>query len=196
MVSRLSTVNNQFRNGSNFNGGQVGPKRDDDVVIIGLSRTAMTRAKKGPQRNTGIEAMLAPCLEAVAKQSGIDKKLVEDIVVGNVLAPGAGATNARMAQFLAGYPETTTMYTINRFCSSGLQAVATIADSIRAGTISIGIGAGFETMSNGAMMDQVNPDLLSEAVYENELASNCLMPMGITSENVASDFGITREQQD
>lgn len=88
------------------------------------------------------------------------------------------------------------MYTINRFCSSGLQAVATIADSIRAGTISIGIGGGFETMSNGAMMDQVNPDLLSEAVYENELASNCLMPMGITSENVASDFGITREQQD
>ena len=67
MVSRLNTLNNQFKNGSNFNGGQVGPKRDDDVVIIGLSRTAMTRAKKGPQRNTGVEAMLTPCLEAVAK---------------------------------------------------------------------------------------------------------------------------------
>jgi len=74
-------------------------------------------------------------------------------VIGNVLCPGAGATNARMAMFLAGYPETTTCYTINRFCSSGLQAVATVADSIRAGTISIGIGGGFETMSNGAMMD-------------------------------------------
>ena len=197
MVSRLDSLNSQFKSGpSNYNGGQVGPKKDDDIVIIGMARTAMTRAKRGPQRNTGIEAMLTPVLEKVAKQSGVDKKAVQDIVIGNVLAPGAGATNARMAMFLAGYPETTTIYTINRFCSSGLQAVATVADSIAAGNISIGIGGGFETMSNGAMMDQVKPDLLGEAVFENEKAQNCLMPMGITSENVAAEYGITREMQD
>ena len=51
-------------------------------------------------------------------------------------------------------------------------------------------------MSNGAMMDQVKPDLLGEAVFENEKAQNCLMPMGITSENVAAEYGITREMQD
>ena len=196
MVSRLNDLNKQFKTDATYNGGKVGPKRDDDVVIIGIARTAMTRAKRGAQKNTGIEAMLAPVLDAVAKQAGIEKSLVQDIVIGNVLAPGAGATNARMAMFLAGYPETTTCQSINRLCSSGLQSVAHVANSIASGQISIGIGGGFETMSNGAMMDQVKPDLLGEAVFENELAQNCLMPMGITSENVAADFGVTRTQQD
>lgn len=67
----------------------------------------MTRAKKGDQKDTGTEAMLKPVLEAVAKQAGIDKSLVEDIVIGNVLQGGAGSTNARMAMYLAGYPDTT-----------------------------------------------------------------------------------------
>ena len=67
----------------------------------------MTRAKKGPQKDTGTEAMLRPVLEAVAKQSGINKALVEDIVIGSVLQGGAGSTNSRMAMYLAGYPDTT-----------------------------------------------------------------------------------------
>ena len=140
--------------------------------------------------------MLKPCLEAVAKQSGIDKALVEDIVIGNVLNPGSAATNARMAMFMAGYPETTCVYGINRLCSSGLQAVATVANSIRAGQISVGIAGGFESMSNAVMSDQINPNLLGEAVFACEPANNCLMPMGITSENVAAEFGVTRGQQD
>ena len=60
----------------------------------------------------------------------------------------------------------------------------------------MGIGGGVETMSNGNMMDAVNPNLLSEQVFEHELASNCIMPMGITSENVAAEFGIDRKAQD
>ena len=101
-----------------------------------------------------------------------------------------------MAAFMAGYPETTTTFGVNRLCSSGLQAVATVANSIRAGEISIGIGGGFESMSNANMMDQVNPNLLGEEVFENEAANNCLMPMGITSENVAAEFGVDRATQD
>jgi len=69
-MERVQQLNSQFRanKGSTFNGGiKDAPKRDDDVVIIGLSRTAMTRAKKGAQRNTGTEAMLKPVLEAVAQ---------------------------------------------------------------------------------------------------------------------------------
>jgi acetyl-CoA acyltransferase 1 len=123
MVERISQLNQQFRanKGATFNSGKKdAPKRDDDIVIIGLARTAMTRAKKGAQKDTGTEAMLKPVLEAVAKQAGIDKSLVEDIVIGNVLQSGAGSTNARMAGFLAGYPETTTVQGINRLCSSGL----------------------------------------------------------------------------
>jgi len=140
--------------------------------------------------------MLKPCLEAVAQQSGIDKALVQDIVMGNVLNPGSAATNARMAMFMAGYPETTCVTGINRLCSSGLQAVATVANAIRAGQMEIGIGGGFESMSNAVMSDQINPNLLSDDVFECEAANNCLMPMGITSENVAAEFGVSREQQD
>ena len=199
MVERVQQLNKQFNANKNstFNGGvKDAPKRDSYVVIIGMARTAMTRAKRGPQRDTGTEAMLKPVLEAVAKQSGIDKAMVEDIVIGNVLQSGAGSTNARMAGFLAGYPETTTVQCINRLCSSGLQAVATIANAIASGEIGMGIGGGVETMSNGNMMDAVNPNLLSEQVFENELAQNCLMPMGITSENVAKQFGVDRATQD
>jgi len=161
-----------------------------------MARTAMTRAKKGPQRDTGLESMLRPCLEAVAAQSGMDKALVEDIVIGNVLNPGSAATNARMGMFMAGYPETTCVQAINRLCSSGLQSVATVANAIRAGEIEVGIGGGFESMSNAVMSDQINPNLLGEEVFACEAANNCLMPMGITSENVAAEFGVDRLTQD
>lgn len=196
MVQRLQSIDKHFAANSNYNGGQVGPKRDDDVVIIGLARTAMTRAKKGPQKDTGTEAMLKPVLEAVAKQAGIDKSLVEDIVIGNVLCGGAASTNSRMGMYLAGYPDTTCVQGINRLCSSGLQAVATVANAIRAGQINIGIGGGVESMSNYNMMDQLKPELLSEEVFSSDKANGCLMPMGITSENVAKEFGVTRAEQD
>jgi|EP00354_Favella_ehrenbergii_P008158 acetyl-CoA acyltransferase 1 len=195
-MQRLAQTNKQFAKDTSYNGGAIGPKRDDDVVIIGMARTAMTRAKKGPQKDTGLESMLRPCLEAVARQANIDKALVEDIVIGNVLMPGSAATNARMAMFMAGYPETTCVKSINRLCSSGLQSVATVANAIRAGQISVGIGGGFESMSNAQMADQVNPNLLAEEVFECEAANNCLMPMGITSENVAAEFGVDRATQD
>jgi len=152
-MQRLAQANRHFAKDTSYNGGAIGPKRDDDVVIIGMARTAMTRAKKGPQRDTGLESMLKPCLEAVAKQAGIDKALVEDIIIGNVLNPGSAATNARMAMFMAGYPDTTCVTAINRLCSSGLQSVATIANAIRAGQIEMGIGGGFESMSNAVMSD-------------------------------------------
>lgn len=199
MVDRIEGLNQQFRSnkGMTFNSGKPSqPKRDDDVVIIGMARTAMTRAKRGPQKDTGTEAMLKPVLEAVADQAKIDKAVVEDIVIGSVLQSGAGSTPARMAGFLAGYPETTCVYGINRLCSSGLQAVATVANAISSGEISCGIAGGVESMSNGNMMDAVNPNLLSEQVFENEKAQNCLMPMGITSENVAAEFGVDRATQD
>jgi len=108
-MQRIATLNQQFKDNTNFNGKTVGPKSDDDVVIIGMARTAMTRAKKGPQRDTGTEAMLKPVLEAVVAQAGIEKSKVEDIVIGSVLQGGAGSTTSRMATFLAGYPATTSV---------------------------------------------------------------------------------------
>ena len=125
----------------------------------------------------------------------INPSLVEDIIVGNVLPPGGGATVARMASLHAGFPETTSVATVNRQCSSGLQAVASIVSAIQSGFIEIGIGAGVESMTKdygpGAM-----PQEISETVSSCKSAADCLLPMGLTSENVAQKYKVSREKQD
>lgn len=103
-----------------YNLGSVPTKSDDDVVIVGLARTAMTKAKRGPQKDTPPEIMLSVAFKGVIANSGLDPKLVEDIQVGNVLQNGGGAITSRMGQFLAGIPETASLSAVNRQCSSGL----------------------------------------------------------------------------
>jgi acetyl-CoA acyltransferase 1 len=80
----------------------------------------MTPAKRGLQASTAPEAMLAPVLVDVLKKGGVKPEQVGEIAIGNVLQGGAGAASSRMAQFLAGIPETTPLYVVNRQCSSGL----------------------------------------------------------------------------
>lgn len=88
--------------------------------------------------------MLAHVISDVCAKIGLDKGKVDDIAVGNVCQPGAGATTSRMASFLAGFPHTTSVFAVNRFCSSGLQACADIFNAIKSGQIDIGIGCGVE----------------------------------------------------
>jgi len=139
--------------------------------------------------------MLAAILKATVEKSGVDSKKIGDVVVGNVLQGGAGALTSRIAGFLADIPEDVPLQAINRQCSSGLQAVASIAGGIQAGYYDIGMAAGVESMTTNSMMDSV-PKEMNPAVFENDKAQECLIPMGNTSENVASKYGITREQQD
>lgn len=101
-----------------------------------------------------------------------------------------------MAGFLAGFPHTTSLYAVNRWCASGLQAIASICTAIKEGSIDVGIGAGVESMSLFSMQDGIAIDKLSEQIFEHEQARNCLMGMGETSDNVAKEFGITRQEQD
>ena len=119
-TTRLQVLNNQITANQTYNLGAVKPASDDDVVIIGMARTAMTKSKRGPQKDTPPEAMLAPVLKGLIEKSGIDPKLINDICIGNVLSVGSGAHTSRLAQFLAGIPETTNLYAVNRQCSSGL----------------------------------------------------------------------------
>lgn len=138
-----------------------------------------------------------PVLKAVIDQTKIDPKLIDDVCVGSVLQTGAGANQTRMAMFLAGIPETTTVKAVNRQCSSGLEAVMEIANAIRVGQIDLGIGGGVESMSQSTLGGAFDPKKLSPRVFENKHAKDvALIPMGITSENVAQRFGITREKQD
>jgi acetyl-CoA acyltransferase 1 len=169
-------------------------KSDDDVVIVSALRTPLTKAKRGGFKDTHITHLLAAVLQATVEKTKLDPKLVNDIVVGNVLCPGGGATQARMAMFLAGFPEEVPITTVNRQCSSGLQAVANVASSIKNHVIDIGIACGMESMSSYDMMGSVGE--ISPKVFENEKAKQCLMGMGETSENVAERYGITREEQD
>jgi len=169
-------------------------KSDDDVVIVSAVRTAITKAKRGAFKDTHPTDMLAAVLKAVVDKTNINPKHIEDVQVGWVLAPGGGATQARMAMFLAGYPDSSAVATTNRQCSSGLQAVANIAAAIKSGTIDVGVGAGIESMSAYDMMSAVGE--INPKCFENNEAKNCLMTMGETSENVAAKYGITREEQD
>jgi len=170
------------------------PKSDDDVVIVSALRTPIGKAKRGSFKDTHPTDLLAAVLKATIDRTKIDPKLVEDINVGTVLPPGGGATQARMAMFLAGFPETTAISTVNRQCSSGLQALANIAASIKLGVIDIGIAAGVESMSQHDMAASVGD--INQKIFENPNAQNCLMGMGETSENIAEKYGISREVQD
>jgi acetyl-CoA acyltransferase 1 len=170
-------------------------KQDDDVVIVSAVRTAIGRAKKGSFKDTHPGDLLSAVLQGAVAKAGIKPEQVGDIVVGNVLAPGGFAMQARMSEFLAGFPETVPVTTLNRQCSSGLQAVANVAANIRAGNYEIGIGAGVESMSKHEMGPSSLGDI-NERIFENELAQGCLNTMGQTSENVAAKYGISRAKQD
>ncbi|KAJ2838229.1 3-ketoacyl-CoA thiolase with broad chain length specificity [Coemansia sp. 'formosensis'] len=176
---------------------QIGVKNPDDVVIVQALRTPITRAGKGGFKDTTSEFLLGTILRGLVERTGIDPALVEDICVGNVCPPAGGATTARMAALYAGFPHTTSVQTVNRQCSSGLQAVVHIAHAIQSGMIDIGIGAGVESMTQFyGPKNKMIPDTISDEVMAAPQAADCLTPMGFTSENVAKEFGVARSKQD
>ncbi|BGP05103.1 3-ketoacyl-CoA thiolase with broad chain length specificity [Rhodotorula toruloides] len=170
-------------------------QNDDDVVIVSAVRTPITRAKKGGFKDACPEDLLKAVFEAAVDRAGLKKELVEEIQVGNVLPAGGGATVARMAQLAAGFPTTSSIATVNRQCSSGLVAVNHIALMIASGQIDVGIGAGVESMTQGYGAGAM-PEKMSDDILECEQAADCLLPMGITSENVATEYKVSREAQD
>lgn len=111
-------------------------------------RTALTKGGKGGFKDTAAADLLAGVFKAVINKSGIDPKVVEDIAVGSVLPPGGGATEFRAAALVAGFPETAAVKSLNRQCSSGLQAIVDIANALQSGMIDVGIGAGVESMTS------------------------------------------------
>lgn len=190
--SRLSQVAAHLQ--SSATPSNITSKSPDDVVVTCALRTAITRGGKGSFKDTPAADLLAGAFKAVLEKSKIDPSLVEDIAVGNVLAPGAGATEFRAAALVAGFPESAAVKALNRQCSSGLQAVADIANAIKSGMIDIGVGAGVESMSL-----QYGPGAVTEfsELLENHMqAANCKVPMGVLSEQMAKDKSITRADQD
>ncbi|CAG8898711.1 unnamed protein product [Penicillium egyptiacum] len=188
---RLSSVANQLAAPGSAR-QKILAKNPDDVVITYLARTPLTKARKGGLKDTTVDDLLVSLLTTVRKKSNLDPNLVEDVCVGNVLCPGS-AYVARSAVLAAGYPVTAAASIANRFCSSGLLAVQNIANQIIAGSIDVGVAVGAESMSKNA--DGGAPEM-SQRITKHPIASQNSQPMGQTSENVANQFNISREQHD
>lgn len=166
----------------------------DDVVIVAALRTPLTKAKRGGLRDTDAVDLLATVFKAVIAQSGVEPEAIGDIVIGSVLGPSSQRANeCRIASFLAGIPEVVPVHTVNRQCSSGLQAIASVAASIRAGFYTVGLAGGVETMSSNPMAWEGG---INSGIDKHPQAQSCMLPMGVTSENVAAKFNVTRKTQD
>ncbi|EGV62810.1 3-ketoacyl-CoA thiolase with broad chain length specificity [Yamadazyma tenuis] len=169
-------------------------KNPDDVVVVAAYRTALAKGGKGGFKDVGSDFLLKGLFEAFIKKTGIDVNLIEDVAVGNVLNGGAGSTEHRGAALAAGIPNKAAFIGLNRQCSSGLMAISEIANKIKVGEIDCGIGAGVESMSANYGPSAVAK--IDVHLQENEEVAKCLIPMGITSENVASQFNVSRAEQD
>ena len=164
------------------------------VVIASAVRTPFTRAHKGELKDTRPDTMAAIAIkEAIARVPGLKPEQIEDVVLGCAMPEAEQGMNvARIATLLAGLPDSVPAMTINRFCSSGTQAIATIGNAIRAGQIEIGLAGGTESMSMvpiGGHKPSAHPELMEKwpEVY---------ISMGATAENVAAKFGVPRDEQD
>ena len=170
-------------------------KQLQDAYIVAATRTPVGKAPKGVFRNTRPDDMLAYVLKSVVAQApGIDVNRIDDAIIGCAMPEGEQGMNvARIGVLLAGLPDTIAAQTINRFCSSGLQAVALAADQIRLGNADLMLAGGTESMSMVPMMG--NKVALSPSVFRDDHVA-IAYGMGITAEKVAEEWKVTREQQD
>lgn len=171
-------------------------KQIQDAYIVAATRTPVGKAPRGVFRNTRPDEMLAHVLKAVVAQApGIDLGRIDDAIIGCAMPEGEQGMNvARIGALLAGLPNTIAAQTINRFCSSGLQAVAMAADQIRLGNADLMLAGGTESMSMVPMMG--NKVALSPQVFAKDENVAIAYGMGITAEKVAEEWKVSREEQD
>ncbi|MEC5387468.1 acetyl-CoA C-acyltransferase [Uliginosibacterium sp. H3] len=171
-------------------------KQIQDAYIVAATRTPVAK-RKGAFKNVRPDDMLAHVLRAVtAKVSGLDLHEIGDVVVGCAMPEAEQGMNvARIGLLLAGFPDSVPGITINRFCSSGVNAVADAATRIQLGEADVMIGAGTESMT---VMPQMmgNKIAMNPAVFEHEENFAIAYGMGLTAEKVAQQYKVSREDQD
>jgi acetyl-CoA acyltransferase len=170
-------------------------KQIQDAYIVAATRTPVGKAPRGVFRNTRPDEMLAHVLRSVIAQApGIDTSRIDDAIIGCAMPEGEQGMNvARIGLLLAGLPNVIAAQTINRFCSSGVQAVALAADRIRLGEADLMLAGGTESMSMVPMMG--NKIAMSPQVFQDENIA-IAYGMGITAEKVAEEWKVSREDQD
>ncbi|HKM81075.1 MAG TPA: thiolase family protein [Candidatus Acidoferrum sp.] len=165
-----------------------------EAVIVSSVRTPVGRGYKGSLRTTRPDDLAAIVIkEALARVPGLDPKEIDDVILGCAMPEGEQGMNvARIAALRAGLPVETSAMTVNRFCSSGLQAIALAADRIRSGAAQVILAGGTESMSlvpMGGNKISPNPWLVDHY-------PDAYINMGLGTELIARKFGITREQAD
>jgi acetyl-CoA acyltransferase len=164
-----------------------------EVAILSAVRTPIGRAPKGVLRNTRPDDLGGAAAREALRRAEVDPAAMEDLVLGCAMPEAEQGLNvARQVGYLAGLPDSTPAMTINRFCSSGLQATSIVADRIAAGSIDAGLAGGVESMSMipmGGNKTSLNPTLVDQF-------PDVYIPMGNTAENVARQFGVSRGDQD
>ncbi|HMV12673.1 MAG TPA: acetyl-CoA C-acyltransferase [Nitrosomonas sp.] len=171
-------------------------KQTQDAYIVAAVRTPVGKAPRGMFKNVRPDDMLVHVLQAVMKQcTGLDPAAIDDVVAGCAMPEAEQGINvARVASLLAGLPDSVPGMTVNRFCASGLQAVAIAADRIRLGEADVIIAAGTESMSMVPMMG--NKVAMNPAMFTHNEHVAIAYGMGMTAEKVAQQWKITRDQQD
>ncbi|MEQ1516952.1 MAG: acetyl-CoA C-acyltransferase, partial [Usitatibacteraceae bacterium] len=171
-------------------------KQIQEAYIVAAVRTPVGKAPRGMFKNIRPDDMLAHVLKGVIGHvPGLDPHDIGDVVVGCAMPEGEQGMNvARIGVLLAGLPDSVPAVTINRFCSSGVQAISMAADRIRTGDDDVVIAAGTESMSMVPMMG--NKVALNQNVFHNNEHVAIAYGMGITAENVAKQWKVTREEQD
>jgi len=167
-----------------------------EAYIVAAVRTPVGKAPRGMFRNTRPDDLLAHVLIQAAKQvPSLALEAVDDVIVGCAIPEAEQGINvARIGLLLAGFPNTIAGLTVNRFCASGLQAVALAADRIRLGEADVMIAGGTESMSLIPMGG--NKLAFNEAIFEKDENLGIAYGMGITAEKVAQQWKVTREAQD
>ena len=171
-------------------------KQIQDAYIVAATRLPVAK-RKGMFGHVRPDDMLAHAIRSVMAQApGLDPALVEDVIVGCAMPEAEQGMNvARIGLLLAGMPNSVPGVTVNRFCASGVQAVAMAADRIRLGEAQVMIAAGTETMS---LMNQMmgNKVAINPAVFAREENYAIAYGMGLTAEKVAQQWKVTRDEQD
>lgn len=165
------------------------------VYIVAAKRTAIGKAKRGGFAKTRPDELLAELIRKTVTESKIRPEDIGDVVIGCAFPEAEQGLNiARISLLLAGLPDSVPGFTLNRFCSSGLNAISIAANAIAAGQAEVMLAGGIESMSVVPMGG--NNWSVSPHVFDKEDDVAIAFGMGITAENVASDFNISREDQD
>ena len=167
-----------------------------EAYIVAATRTPVGKAPRGVFKNTRPDDLLVHAIQgALAQVPTLDPKLIEDAIVGCAIPQGPQGLNmARMSVLFAGLPQSVGGVTVNRYCASGITAVAMAADRIRTGQADVMIAAGAESMSMvpmNAILTDMNP-----AIFEKDENLGIAYGMGLTAEKVAEQWNVSREDQD